>query len=349
MRRKSPSSAGISRRPRARRGASTRRSPRSGASGNSRRTRRQRRAWRFTCGKKSRSSNWSPPATATISRALGRCASSRPGPKKARPRAASGTTRRAARSSNRCRARPRPPTSPTRSIRRRRWRRWSRNAPSPEKRSTRRSTGRPASWKALSGPSAVQPLSRIAGEGLIARARALALFVAEFAEDFRGDHHRLADDRDADIAGEVQHHLDQLVLGPALAPRHAQVQFEFRLAAGAGVGNDADQRPRFVVEPGPGPEIAEDVLNRDIEEFLHYRVAVDTLPGGFDCGPAHQLPPLRHPLLVKLALRHLVLSSENRRRILPAGSVLVTPRENGTSRAKDEALALDSRLRGNDG
>jgi len=35
------------------------------ASGNSRRTRRQRRAWRFTCGKKSRSSNWSPPATAT--------------------------------------------------------------------------------------------------------------------------------------------------------------------------------------------------------------------------------------------------------------------------------------------
>src|SRR5690348_6232478 len=60
--------------------------------------------------------------------------------------------------------------------------------------------------------------------------------LAVFTENAGGDHHRLADDRHADIAREVQQHLDQLVLVPALAQRHPQVQREFGLTAGAGVG-----------------------------------------------------------------------------------------------------------------
>ena len=101
--------------------------------------------------------------------------------------------------------------------------------------------------------------------------------------------------------------------------RHAQVQFEFRFAAGAGIGDHANEGPRLVVEPRPGPQIAEHVFDRDIEKFLHYRVGVDALAGGLDRGVAHQLPPLRHALLVKLALRHLVLL------IIP-GAILPTTR-----------------------
>jgi hypothetical protein len=107
----------------------------------------------------------------------------------------------------------------------------------------------------------------------------------------------------------VQQYLDQLVLGPALAQRHAQVQFEFRLAAHAGIGDDADQRPDLVVETGPGPQIAEYVFDRDVDEFLHHRVAVDPLGRSFDRGIAHQLPPLRHALAVTVAVdRHRILA-----------------------------------------
>src|SRR5262249_50672282 len=119
---------------------------------------------------------------------------------------------------------------------------------------------------------------------------------AVFLEYLRGDHHAFADDRHANIARQVQEDLDQLVLGPALAQRHVQMEGELRLAAGAGVGDDADQGARLIVEAGPGPQRAEYVLDRDIDEFLHHRVAVDTFGARFDRSIAHQPPPLRRPL-----------------------------------------------------
>ena len=72
-------------------------------------------------GEAARSSSSSPAAMAMTCRVSRRCATSRPGPTKARQKAASGTIRRAARSSSWCRALRRRPTSRTRSSRRRRW------------------------------------------------------------------------------------------------------------------------------------------------------------------------------------------------------------------------------------
>src|SRR5579872_6335895 len=153
---------------------------------------------------------------------------------------------------------------------------------------------------------------------------------AVFLEDAAGDLHRLADHRHADIARQVQQGFGQLLLGPALAQREAQMQGEFRLAARAGVGDDADQRAGFRVEAGPGPQRAEHGLGGDIDEFLHHRIAVDSLGRGLDRGIAHQLPAHLGAFLVQLAFRHLTLSRWICGTILPRPSDPVTPRKQGS-------------------
>ncbi len=96
MRRRSPSSAGTSRRRRDRRVGSIPHSLPIGGSGISRPTNRPERACCCICGRRTWSRSWSPAARAMTSRRSELCGTSRPGPMKARQRAGSGTTRRAA-------------------------------------------------------------------------------------------------------------------------------------------------------------------------------------------------------------------------------------------------------------
>ena len=65
----------------------------------------------------------------------------------------------------------------------------------------------------------------------------------DLGEDLLGGQEGFPDERDAHVAGHVEEGLDQLVLGPALAERHAQVDGQFGIAAGGGVRHDADERP----------------------------------------------------------------------------------------------------------
>lgn len=61
-------------------------------------------------------------------------------------------------------------------------------------------------------------------------------------------------------------YLDQLVLGPALPTGHAQVEGQFVVAAGGGVGHHADEGADVEFETGPRPEDAEDRLGGEVEE-----------------------------------------------------------------------------------
>jgi len=106
----------------------------------------------------------------------------------------------------------------------------------------------------------------------------------------------------------VEQHLGQFVLGPALPQGKADVQRELRLAAHAGIGDDADQRAQLGVDPGTRPQRAEHGLGRDIDEFFHHWVAVDFARRFLDRSITHQLPPHRRALFVKFALRHLTLA-----------------------------------------
>src|SRR5262249_1333215 len=71
---------------------------------------------------------------------------------------------------------------------------------------------------------------------------------------------------------------------------------------------DADERPRFVIEAGPRPQSAKNGLGRDVDEFLHHRVAVDPFCRCLDRCVTHQLPALRRTLLVEFAFRHCAFS-----------------------------------------
>src|SRR5215831_17432357 len=55
---------------------------------------------------------------------------------------------------------------------------------------------------------------------------------AVFRKGLARYHHTLANDRDTDIARQVQQNLGQLLFGPALAECHAQMQRELGFAAG---------------------------------------------------------------------------------------------------------------------
>src|SRR3984893_19337823 len=85
---------------------------------------------------------------------------------------------------------------------------------------------------------------------------------ATLREYVPGADHGLADDGHPDVARHVDQDLDQLLLGPALPERHAQVDPQLGLPAGRRVGHHAHERPGLEVETGPGPERAEDVLGR---------------------------------------------------------------------------------------
>src|SRR5207248_11787419 len=85
------------------------------------------------------------------------------------------------------------------------------------------------------------------------------------------------------------------------------MQRQLRLAAGAGIGHDAKQRPRFEVEARAGPERAKYGLLYEFEELLHDGVAVDAARRLLDLDIAHQLPPHRIALAIELALGHFGL------------------------------------------
>src|SRR6185369_16874884 len=74
------------------------------------------------------------------------------------------------------------------------------------------------------------------------------------------DQQRLAHQGRADIAEQVQNSLRELVFGPAVVERKADMQFQLRGPPRCGVGDDADHRPGLEVEPGPRPQRAEDGL-----------------------------------------------------------------------------------------
>ena len=77
------------------------------------------------------------------------------------------------------------------------------------------------------------------------------------------------------------------------------MQAEFGLAAGGGVGDDADQGAGLQIETGPRPQRAEYGLGRHVDEFLHDRVAVDLASRALDRCVAHELPPHGRPFLDK--------------------------------------------------
>ena len=85
---------------------------------------------------------------------------------------------------------------------------------------------------------------------------------------------------------------------------------EFRLAPGAGVGDDANQGAGLGVEAGAGPQRAEHGLLHEVEKLLHDRIAVDAARRLLDLGITHQLPPHRIALAIELAFGHLGLLAE---------------------------------------
>ena len=56
---------------------------------------------------------------------------------------------------------------------------------------------------------------------------------------------------------EVEQHLGQLIFGPPLAQRHAQMQPQLGFAPGGNVGDDANKGPGLQIEARPCPERAE--------------------------------------------------------------------------------------------
>ena len=92
------------------------------------------------------------------------------------------------------------------------------------------------------------PKWRRAASSLLRRDRTLG---THLRKGLLRDQQRLAHEGRADIAEQVQNRLRELVLGPAVVERKADMQFQLRGPPCCGVGDDADQRPGLQVEPGP--------------------------------------------------------------------------------------------------
>src|SRR5947208_10713614 len=85
------------------------------------------------------------------------------------------------------------------------------------------------------------------------------------------------------------------------------MEAQFWLAAGRGIRDDADQRPRLQIETGTRPQRAENRFSRHVDEFLHHWVAVDLAGRPLDRRVAHQLAPHRRAFLIQFALSHTVV------------------------------------------
>jgi hypothetical protein len=71
-------------------------------------------------------------------------------------------------------------------------------------------------------------MRRVAGDCFSALAGTLGLHLGKY---LGGHEQRLANDRHADVAGQVQEDLDQLILGPSLLEGKAEVDIEQRTAS----------------------------------------------------------------------------------------------------------------------
>src|SRR5581483_6901446 len=146
----------------------------------------------------------------------------------------------------------------------------------------------------------------------------------DLGEHLGGHQHGLADDRHADVAGEVQQRFRQLLLGPALLEGEAQVDVELGVAPGRRVGDDADERARLDVEAWARPQRAEHRLGGDVDELLHDGVARVVGLVAREVGFSPQTPADRLALPVELAVGHWLVSSPIDRARLTAVRRVVT-------------------------
>src|SRR5215467_6349197 len=123
-------------------------------------------------------------------------------------------------------------------------------------------------------------------------------------EDPRSDQHCFADDWYADIAGEMDEDLSELVFGPALPQGKAQMDFEFGMTAGCSIRDDADERACLDVEPRPRPERTEHGLGGEVDELFHRWVFGVFALIARKIRLSAQPPADCHALLVELALGH---------------------------------------------
>src|SRR6516225_8911966 len=148
------------------------------------------------------------------------------------------------------------------------------------------------------------PRESVLTPNLIVIGCSLLATAPRLGEDPGSDQHCFADDWHADIAREMDEDFGELVFGPALLQGKAQMDVELGMTAGGSIRDDADERARLDIEPGPRPERTEHGLGGDVDELFHHwvfgvfaRIAREILLSA-------QPPADCHALLVKLALGH---------------------------------------------
>jgi hypothetical protein len=107
----------------------------------------------------------------------------------------------------------------------------------------RPSRGRRAKVPALAGTRAGREPAALLPGGLssaIHRATSFSVTCLHLREDLSRREKGFAHERRAHLAGEVQEHFRQLLLGPPLPQRHAEVNRQFGLRPGCGIRDHAE-------------------------------------------------------------------------------------------------------------